>query len=558
MSKKYRGYCLIILCLFLASCNLPVKKDTSTQPTLPSSPVIPSGGLSVQITSPVEGSKLPIGNPVKVQFVAGGGPFLEVVLLVDEVVVSSKSLMETADVQITNNLPWDNPTAGAHLLRIEIMDLNKNISNSTLHLQIGSSPPGQTPNPNSTGDMQIRFVNLTEGGSISAALGADGKPMLPVQVEVTGSAPFAVNFSANGVDISSALDNPQSTLPFTGQITWSPLAGGGEYTLVATAINNEKQIATASVHITVTGIPVYTLTPPPLDRTGAQARFAQLFQQLYAMDVPLPSVYRFDSASRPDISRWISAVYYRGQLHYLDLYDDGHYEFSGGDYADTSSKSSSTSFVFCRPSGNFRILVAFVDYGNVTINKDEALALVPQVADLMNQLYDNFARSQGLSSSLMHLQAQGVYLPIPTRGQLLTTEQIHSATGVDPALFDIVMEVDLDAENSIGKANWKGVLDQGGGIALQGCGAYYDGTINIWSVFKGEDLRGVLLMDFNHEFSHLLGMFDNWPRTPITLSDGTIIDDWITYDMFGWSDADGDGVPEIIDPTPYGSSGPQP
>ena len=35
-------------------------------------------------------------------------------------------------------------------------------------------------------------------------------------------------------------------------------------------------------------------------------------------------------------------------------------------------------------------------------------------------------------------------------------------------------------------------------------------------------------------------------------------DDWIPYDLFGWSDTDGDGVPEIIDPTPYGTSGPKP
>jgi hypothetical protein len=570
--KKMRGYSLIILVLLLAGCNLPVQKKVGSSPTgLPQAASTPAGSavspavlspgvLSVVVTSPADGAQLAGGAPVDVQFVAAGGPFLEAILLVDETVTTSVNLTSSVDAQLTNSLQWQNPAAGAHVLRVEIMDVNKNLASAVLNVQVGPAAAATLPAPvtNAGGDMQIHFVNLADGGSVAATLGADGKPVVPVQVEVTGSAPFAITFSANGIDIPAQLDNPQSSLPFSGQIAWSPQAGGGEYSLVATAISNEKQIATASVRITVTGVAAYTQLPPALDRASAQARFAQLYKELYDIDVPLPSVYRFDSVARPDIARWISAVYYRGKLHYLDLYDDGHHEFSGGDYAGVTTKSRETYFVVCRPSGNYRILVAFVDYGNLTVNRDEALALVPQVADEMNLLYDNFAHSQGQPSGLMHLQAQGVYLPVPERGKLLSADKIRSASGVDPAQFDIIMQVDLDADNTVGKANWKGVLDLGGGIALQGCGAYYDGSINIWSLYSGDDLRGVLLMDFNHEFSHLLGMFDTWPRKSITLADGTLIDDWITYDMFGWSDADGDGVPEIIDQSPYGTTGPQP
>jgi hypothetical protein len=34
------------------------------------------------------------------------------------------------------------------------------------------------------------------------------------------------------------------------------------------------------------------------------------------------------------------------------------------------------------------------------------------------------------------------------------------------------------------------------------------------------------------------------------------VDDWIPYTMFAWTDTDGDHVPEILDTTPYGTSGP--
>ena len=83
--------------------------------------------------------------------------------------------------------------------------------------------------------------------------------------------------------------------------------------------------------------------------------------------------------------------------------------------------------------------------------------------------------------------------------------------------------------------------------------------VNVFSVARDEtDIHGVLVMDFNHELSHLLGMRDSYPYVKVTLPDGLIIDDWIPYELLGWSDADGDGVPEIIDPTPYGTNGPKP
>ena len=54
-------------------------------------------------------------------------------------------------------------------------------------------------------------------------------------------------------------------------------------------------------------------------------------------------------------------------------------------------------------------------------------------------------------------------------------------------------------------------------------------------------------------------MMDDWPATlGIAGPNGSLADDWIPYVMFGWTDTDGDGIAEIVDPTPYGTSGPQP
>ena len=158
----------------------------------------------------------------------------------------------------------------------------------------------------------------------------------------------------------------------------------------------------------------------------------------------------------------------------------------------------------------------------------------------------------------MHISAQGVYLAVPARGQLVTAQEVHAATGVDPARFDFLFEVDVDADNTVGASDFVyGLLAGGGGIALHACcESEYD--VNVFSVAMETDIHGVLVMDFNHELSHLFGLVDNYPYATATLPDGLVICDWIPYDLFGWSDTDGDGVPEIIDPTPYGTSGPKP
>jgi hypothetical protein len=422
----------------------------------------------------------------------------------------------------------------------------------------------------SSGDagMQLRFVNLTDGGTLPAALDAQGRPLVLVQVQVTGIAPLFVTLTANGFP---AVDdgghdlvavNTSSALPFTGEIPWSPANGGGEYTLVATAMSNEKQFATASAHVTVTGIPVFTPTPPPPDKAGAQQRISELIQQEFGVSIPEPSVYRFDAPQRPGISRWIGSAYYKGTRYYIDLYDDTHYAWSNGDYSDPAHRLSGGKWILCRPSGTFRVLTVFVDYGNTGIVRDAALAKVLVVVDWLNGLYAAFAASQGLSAPLMRVEADAAYVsPPPAPGEFLTADQIRSLTGKDPSGYDFLMQIDLDANATLAARYFSDILEPGGGVALQGCGTGDKfGIINIWSsVTDSRSVEGGLVMDFDHELSHLFGMMDNWPFIQsATGPAGMTIDDWIPYPLFGWSDADGDDLPEITDPTPYGTSGPQP
>jgi hypothetical protein len=455
------------------------------------------------------------------------------------------------------------------LVVLVVVALSCNLPSATPVDEVPATEGSETPSgaAPASGGMQVRFSNLSDGGSVDATTGADGRPLVDIEVEVTGAAPMIVSLKANGlpaVDVGGHVleaMNSAGTVPFTAQIPWSPPNGGGEYTLVASAMDDNKQLAEATIHITVTGIAAFTPLPPPMTREEAAIKVEELIRADYGVDIPAASLQRFDFPTNPTRSRWIGAAYYKGMRHYVQVFDDGHAEWSNGPYADPAHRSLSDTYYYCRPSGTYRVLVVFVDYGNLGDVKAEALADVPVVVEWLNGLYENFAAGQGFTSALMHVEADAAYVASPPApGELLTAEQVRTRAGKDPTAYDFVMQIDLDVNGSYGQRYFADILEPGGGIALQGCGASKFGPINIWSsVPDAGSIQGALVMDFNHELSHLFGMMDDWPfQQGIPGPRGSSIDDWIPYTMFGWTDTDGDGIAEIIDPTPYDTSGPLP
>lgn len=554
----------LLVFLLTVGCNLSRPAATPGETSNSSvSTKAATGGLAIQITSPAADAQVPEGSPVRVEFSASGGPLIEIDLSVDGSPVAT-SVPPDTQAQFNGAIQWDKPIAGVHVLQVTVLDGSKNIATAQVRIQVGALKDETTPTngPVTAGGMQLRLLNLSDGGSIAVSTDQNGKPFIPVKFEVSGSAPFSVTMTANGMLVPGEAKNDARVLPFIAELKWYPLNGGGSYDVVVSAIDDQKQTAQVSAHLTVTGIPAFTATPPPLDEAGARKRFAELFRQLYQIDIPAPAMQRFDFPASPNYSRWISSIYYKGERYYIDLYDDTHYDASALSYADPIHRSSQNGYILCRPAGNYKILVVFVDYGNAGANKADVLAQVGPITAWTNQLYDDYAHTQGFTTSPLHIQADGVYLsPPPAPGQMLTTAQILAATGVDPAKYDIVMQIDLDANNTTGNAQTKGLIEKEGGLALQGCGPRTKFDINIWSVVPSADeVQGGLIMDFNHELSHLFGMLDNWPFNPggAITPDGQRHDDWITYAMFGWADSDGDGLPEILDPTPYGTQGPQP
>ena len=87
--------------------------------------------------------------------------------------------------------------------------------------------------------MQVRFINLTDGGSAPARLDAAGQPTVMVRVQVTGGSPLDVSLNVDGILGLDAAVHPLVVMnsggkaPFTAALAWSPAMGGGAYTLTA-------------------------------------------------------------------------------------------------------------------------------------------------------------------------------------------------------------------------------------------------------------------------------------------------------------------------------------
>jgi hypothetical protein len=438
----------------------------------------------------------------------------------------------------------------------------------TASVAASSVPSASSGSPHSGGGMEVSFLGSSDGGTARATFDATGRPLVTVSVEVTGAAPYDVVLSADGLP---AVDegghtlearNAGGVLPFTAHIPWSPAKGGGEYKLTVTAMDANKNLAVASIHVTVIGVAPSTPMPPAFTRDQAASRVTKRIEDTYNVRIPAPSLQRFDFPTNPTRSRWIGAAYYKGMRYYVQIFDDGHVEWSNGPYSDPTHRSATGAYTYCRPAGTYRVLIVFVDYGNTGVVKTDALAKVPVVVTWLNGLYANFAASQGFSTAPMRIQADAMYVNSPpAAGALLTAQQVRTLAGKDPASYDFVMQIDLDANATYSAKNFPGVMEPGGGFALQACdtGGKF-GAINIWSsVTDARSLQGGLTMDFNHELSHMFGMMDDWPFLAGSSGPaGSVADDWIPYVMFGWTDTDRDGVPEILDATPYGTSGPKP
>ena len=200
------------------------------------------------------------------------------------------------------------------------------------------------------------------------------------------------------------------------------------------------------------------------------------------------------------------------------------------------------------PAGTFRVLVALVDHPQSIGPGGVALWEAAQAA--INADHEDFAALQGYDEPIVTFENTNVLVApeaISDAQSYTDVSEALATLGHDVMSYDVVASVDIDPDTTDGgfarlSSNFIYMGNFGFRIFPLDAGAY------------GAIARAV----YGHEFAHLWGWpaTHDWVRCHSTTNFSFGFHFWVPPLLLGWEDVDGDGVPEILDATPYGRPGP--
>ena len=204
-----------------------------------------------------------------------------------------------------------------------------------------------------------------------------------------------------------------------------------------------------------------------------------------------------------------------------------------------------TEVVDIIPAGTYTVLTAFVLYPDAPAS---SLMPLEQAQTAINAQHEAFARSRHYSSPIVRFAFTNIGVArrdIPDPRSPAGVRTALSAKGIDVSGFDFVATLNPEQGDPAG-----------GGKAFLGGGAphfVYYGTGR--TLTSGSDFDSAAATLYHHEIGHHWGWQHDW-----TPSCGGYVPSYRPFItdpvLFGWEDTDRDGVPEILDSTPYGRTQP--
>lgn len=264
---------------------------------------------------------------------------------------------------------------------------------------------------------------------------------------------------------------------------------------------------------------------PPDHRISSRDFIPAVALDATTIDTPYPK----------DATRWISTAWINGRFTRYYVYPDGRVD------ASWSSGRRRQRFA---PAGVQRVLVLIVDGGETNIRQIVDTAW-PAAQDSVNGDHRALAASLGYAQPMVWFEntnrlvsAASLSTPNSRDSVFAYLERID----VDPMSFDYVVSLDLDLDR---RGAWASIAGDFAYIGCVGCPPASDGPV---ARLERSGLDRIARTMYHHEIGHLWDWMHEWGGGPV----GTRI---ITNPvLLGWTDVDGDGIPEAIDPTPYGTN----
>lgn len=291
------------------------------------------------------------------------------------------------------------------------------------------------------------------------------------------------------------------------------------------------------------GEPASNPTLPPLDPVAEAVR--QQYAIQFGISVPQPAIFTERSPTPCPTQDFLTTVAYLPtgypnvrQIFVMHLTRDGLVPVTDGE-----GLSVSSFLVHVIPAGTIRVLTVILTYPQTLTDAD--LPAFRRQQDSVNHQHAAFAHSRGFSEPIVQFEFTNVTLAGAGVANPRTLPGIRAAlalAGTSTSGYDVVAAINIDPDTSEG------------GFSVAGQPAFvYMGNYSHWSSRPSEaGFYGIARATYHHEVGHHWGWAHQW--TP--WCGGTPpFDPFITAPvLFGWEDTDGDGVPEILDPTPYGGA----
>jgi hypothetical protein len=260
-----------------------------------------------------------------------------------------------------------------------------------------------------------------------------------------------------------------------------------------------------------------------------------------AIRLPAPAIALDDRTIDANIPRppthWISTAYVGTARYSFQIYPDGRVAESY--WRQTPGDSAR----FPWPSGVQRVLNIIVDYGDTDIR--DKLDMWVAAQDSVNGDHRALEASLGYRSPLVQFENTNVLVDRDSVLDPVNNDSVLAnvlRVGHDPDAYDIILSMPMTLDVQGGHASTLA------GVVVMGCYGCPPPNEDGIARLTRDALDGMANVIYHHEIGHLWGWRHEWGGGPR----GTRI---ITHPaLFGWTDTDGDGVPEVIDPTPYGIS----
>lgn len=385
------------------------------------------------------------------------------------------------------------------------------------------------------------LVTAVSSGSASIVATSEtrtGSALLTVSPVPVAS--VTITFPAPTVDAGASMQATATLRDAAGNVltgrtvTWTSSAAEAA-TVSASGMVNGVSVGTTRITATSEGASTSVLLKTVL-RPALLAAVRQAFLNRFGVSVVDPALFDDPRAGPCVGQRQLTASMYlrvatdSSRLFWLYLSPDG------------STVNASAMGTYRTPAGIFRVLSVILTYSQTITSSDLGNWQAAQAS--INQDHITFASAHGFASPIVSFTNTTVFVDASQVADPRSFAGISAALqaqGVSTAGYDFVASINIDPTRA-----------EGGFAAVNGGNGFvYMGNFGQWQAHPStSDIISIARAVYHHEIAHHWGWVHEWT---IACSSPLGFEPLITSPMlFGWIDLDGDGIPEILDPTPYG------